>query len=129
MTLSQPRLHIIWGAPRHVAMGNIARICGFNQCCSSARKTSHQKRWNIRFRIQGTVLLKKGLIFFSQPENTLFRIFRMVYYSIVLEVAVHRGRGLMTIFCALAKDPRNLLGREWDLPHLEDILKDRCWEW
>jgi hypothetical protein len=35
----------------------------------------------------------------------------------------------MTIFCALAKDPRNLLGREWDLPHLEDILKDRCWKW
>lgn len=31
---------------------------------------------------------------------------------------------LMTIFCALAKDPRNLLGREWDLPHLEDILKE-----
>ena len=41
----------------------------------------------------------------------------------------------MTIFCALAKDSRNLLGREWDFPHLEDILKDRflwsgnlpCW--
>lgn len=31
---------------------------------------------------------------------------------------------LMTIFCALAKDSRNLLGRDWDLPHLEDILKE-----
>ena len=30
----------------------------------------------------------------------------------------------MTIFCALAKDPRGYLGATWDLPHLEDILKE-----